>query len=129
MNRYGGVVHFVLFLTVASGCGGSSDPNDTGHPTTPGANAVVTAVKLTDTGCDPEDFSLPAGSLVFSVTNSGTTKVKEMEIQDAGGGRVRGDIEGVEPGQTKSFVVDLPAGTYSVKCPQDASHSGTLTVR
>jgi iron uptake system component EfeO len=128
MNRCSGVVVFVLFLTAAAGCGGSSDSNDAGQPT-PGANAVVTAVKLTDSGCDPENFSLPAGSLVFSVTNSGTTKVKEMEIQDTGGGRVLGDIEGVEPGQTKSFVVDLPAGTYSVKCPEDASHAGTLTVK
>jgi iron uptake system component EfeO len=131
MNRCSGVVVFVLFLTVAADCGGSSgssDSNDAGHPT-PGAGAVVTAVKLTDSGCDPENFSLPAGSLVFSVTNSGTTKVKEMEIQNAGGGRVLGDIEGVEPGQTKSFVVDLPAGTYIVKCPEDASHAGTLTVK
>ena len=86
------------------------------------------SVTLTDAGCQPTSFDLPAGDVVFKVTNGGTTKVKEMEVQD-GDGHFRGDVEGIQPGQTRSFVVTLKLGnTYRVRCPEDAPAGGTITV-
>jgi len=87
----------------------------------------VIAVTLSDAGCTPESFSLHPGTTIFSVTNSGSTDVEEMEIRDQQG-HVRGDVEDVQPGETRSFVVDLPVGSYIVRCPEDATTGGTVTV-
>ncbi|HEV3231946.1 MAG TPA: cupredoxin domain-containing protein [Candidatus Dormibacteraeota bacterium] len=85
------------------------------------------SVSLSDAGCRPQDFNLHPGTVIFAVSNAGSTKVEEMEISD-GQGHVKGDVEGVAPGQSKSFVVDLKAGSYRVRCPQDAPTGGTITV-
>jgi iron uptake system component EfeO len=117
------VLAFVL--VVAAACSNNDDEGKA-VPDDPAAPSV--AVTLTDTGCEPTSFDLPAGDVVFKVANGGTTKVKEMEVQDANG-HLRGDVEGVQPGQTRSFVVTLEPGmTYRVRCPEDAPTGGTITV-
>ncbi len=113
---------------LSAGCGSSgSGPAATSGPATPTSTAPVIAVTLSDQGCTPDSFSLHPGTTIFSVTNSGSTDVEEMEIRDQQG-HVRGDVEGVQPGQTRSFVVDLPVGSYLVRCPQEATSGGTITV-
>src|ERR1700736_361962 len=115
----------VLVTSCSSGSGGSaSTTRPTDQPTTP-----PVPVTLTDAGCVPTDFSLHPGTVTFRVTNPkpGTTKVTEMEVQDSNG-HVRGDVEGVTPGHTRSFIVALTAGTYRVRCPQSAPTGGTITV-
>jgi iron uptake system component EfeO len=110
-----------------AGCGGGTTPSGTTAAGTPTSAAPVVPVKLSDAGCTPSNFSLHPGTIIFSVTNTGSTTVEEMEVDDEQG-HVRGDVEGVQPGQTRSFVVDLAAGTYEVRCPQQATTFGTLTV-
>ncbi len=118
-----------LCVAGVAACGGSSAA---GTPTAPAtgtgaAEAQAIPVKLSDAGCTPSNFSLHPGTIIFTVTNTGSTKVEEMEVDDQQG-HVRGDVEGVQPGQTRSFVLDLAAGVYDVKCPQEATVFGTLTV-
>jgi hypothetical protein len=50
-----------------------------------------------------------------------------MEVQD-NNGHVRADVEGVTPGHTRSFIVQLKLGTYRVRCPETAPTGGTITV-
>lgn len=109
----------------SSGSGGSaSTTRPTDQPTAP-----PIPVTLTDSGCDPTNFSLHPGTVTFRVTNPkpGTSKVTEMEVQD-NNGHVRADVEGVTPGHTRSFIVALKIGTYRVRCPETAPTGGTITV-
>ena len=119
----------VCGVLVLASCGDDAgDPEDNATASvTADSTSPTYAVTLSDAGCNPDSFTLHPGVVVFKVTNSGSTSVKEMEIQD-GQGHVRGDVEGVEPGTTRSFVVDLKTGTYRVRCPQTATHGGTITV-
>jgi len=113
---------FVTALIAA--CGSSDKPaarpsDDPGPP--------VVAVELTDAGCVPENFNLHPGDVEFRVTNRGS-KNSEMEVQDTDG-HVRGDVEGVQPEHTRSFVMELKVGTYLVRCPEDATTGGKITVK
>jgi hypothetical protein len=85
-------------------------------------------VELTDAGCTPDNFTLSPGDIEFRVTNNASSKVKEMEVQSEAG-HVIGDVEGVTPGHTRSFVVNLKVGTYRVRCPEDAPTGGSITVK
>jgi iron uptake system component EfeO len=112
----------VMLSGVLGACGSSAakakPPDDPGAPMIP--------VTLTDTGCKPTDFTLGPGQVVFVVTNPGTTKVTEMEVQDPNG-HVRADVEGVTPGHTRSLRVTLEAGvTYRVRCPESAPTGGSI---
>jgi len=113
-------------LASLAACGDSTaSPAPTLDPNAPPPTTIP--VTLTDAGCSPQDFTLKPGTVVFAVTNPGSTKVKEMEIQDAAG-HVRGDVEGVGVGTTRSLIIELKPGTYRVRCPEDAATGGTITV-
>jgi hypothetical protein len=119
--RAGLVAAFATALAAA--CGSSDKPaarpsDDPGPP--------VVAVKLTDAGCVPENFNLPPGDVEFRVTHTGSEN-SEMEVQDPDG-HVRGDVY-LEPGRTRSFVMELKVGTYLVRCPEDAPTGGKITVK
>lgn len=121
--RTGSAVAFAVGILAA--CGSSS--KETTRPKD-GPAPPVHAVTLTDAGCNPENFTLHPGYHEFRVTNPGSKKVKEMEVQRADG-HVFGDVEGVKPGTTRSFVVNLKVGSYRVRCPEDAPTGGTITVK
>jgi iron uptake system component EfeO len=125
VDRGGATAGALLLAGALQSCGAASP--STSVRASSGPSAVTIAVQLTDQGCQPDTFNLHPGTIIFSVTNSGSDKVKEMEIQDQQG-HVRGDVEDVGPGETRSFVVDLKTGTYRVACPQTATHKGTLTI-
>jgi iron uptake system component EfeO len=118
-------VALVALVGAACSSGGGQSASTTRPTDQPVAPPIP--VTLTDAGCVPADFSLHPGTVTFRVTNPGSKKVTEMEVQDANG-HVRGDVEGVTPGHTRSFLVDLKIGTYRVRCPQDAPTGGTITV-
>lgn len=102
--------------------------NESGHTVPTDVSTPVVAVTLADTGCNPTDFTLGPGPVIFRVTNPGA-KVTEMEVQDAQG-HVINDVEGVTAGHTRSFVVNLISGTtYRVRCPETAKTGGQITVK
>jgi hypothetical protein len=119
------VAAVVCMAALISGCGSSDKPttrpkDDPGPP--------VHAVSLTEAGCSPQDFTLHPGAVEFRVTNRGSNKAGEMEVQTSAG-HVVGDVEGVAPGHTRSFVVRLKVGSYRVRCPEEAPTGGTITVK
>jgi hypothetical protein len=56
----------------------------------------------------------PPGRLTFSVTNDGTT---EHNFAVEGQGFEKKFDTNLQPGETRSLQVELPAGTYRVYCP------------
>ena len=121
----GAALSAMLAVGVMAGCGSSAKSSvrpkdDPGPP--------VINVKLTAKGCVPENFTAHPGDVEFRVTREGSDAVAEMEVQNPDG-HVVGDVEGVLPGKTRSFVVTLKVGTYRVRCPEEAPTGGTITVR
>ena len=94
-----------------------------------GASSRTVQVRLTPAGCDPATLTLPAGPTTFQVRNDGAAGVTELEVLDAAGKRVLGEVENLAPGLHGSFSLNLAAGGYQLKCPGGSSQaSGTLTV-
>jgi len=120
---YSGLI--VIAVALLAGCGSSSKSNTRPKDDPP---PPFRSVELTDAGCTPDNFTLASGDIEFSVTNNASTKVKEMEVQSEDDHMV-GDVEGVTPGHTRSFVVNLKVGTYRVRCPEDAPAGGSITVK
>ncbi|MFK3980982.1 iron uptake system protein EfeO [Micromonospora sp. NPDC050397] len=90
-----------------AGCGAKDDAG------TAAAGGPI-RVKATDTACEVAETEVGAGTVVFSVTNSGA-KVTEFYVY-AAGDRVMGEVENVVPGLSRELHVELPAGTYETAC-------------
>jgi len=58
--------------------------------------------------------SIPAGSTTFEVTNNGTM---EHNFEIEGGDIDEQFDENLQPGESNTLTVDLPAGNYDVYCP------------
>ena len=81
---------------------------------------------LSDGGCAPQPASVPAGPVSFNVTNQGSTKVTEGEIQKDN--RILGEKENITAGLSGDFSLRLDPGQYSVYCPGAAQDTAQLTV-
>ena len=90
------------------------------------AQGSKVTMTLSDAGCAPQPASVPAGPVVFTVTNSGTAKVTEGEIQKDN--RILGEKENVVAGLSSDFSLRLDPGTYTVYCPGAAQDTAPLTV-
>ena len=100
-----------LALPVAialTGCSGSDGASD-------GASGDTISVKASDTACEVSHAQAPAGTVQFTITNSGN-KVNEFYVY-AEGDRIVGEVENVAPGLTRTFHVDLSEpGAYQTAC-------------
>lgn len=106
-----------LVLTACSGAA-DADPADRG-----GDAITVTA---TDSACDVARTEAPAGTVEFTVTNTGSV-VNEFYVY-AEGDRVVGEVENIGPGLTRSFHVDLSEpGTYETACKPGMVGDGIRT--
>ncbi|HLW47346.1 MAG TPA: plastocyanin/azurin family copper-binding protein [bacterium] len=78
----------------------------------------------------PKDVTVQPGDISFTVTNRGAIE-HNLTVDTTGGGRVT-QIAIIEPGETRSIVVSLPPGTYTVYCSlpghREAGMVGTLKV-
>ena len=90
-----------------SACDGATDVS------TAGTGGPI-KVKASDSACEVPVSTLPAGTHVFTITNTGT-KVTEFYVY-AAGDRVMGEVENITPGLTRELRVELPAGTYQTAC-------------
>ena len=96
-------------LLAASACGGSG--NDSSAPK--GAHTVK--VTLSDAGCAPAKLTGKAGVYNFVVSNSGSSKVTELEVVNRKN-IILGERENVVPGISGAFSLTLQPGTYSLNC-------------
>jgi len=104
-----------------AGCSDSKSGNSSGS-----GSVKVTA---TDTECTVAQLSLPAGTHVFTVKNSGS-KITEFYVYGEGD-RVVGEIENIAPGVSRELHVELAAGSYQTACKPGMVGDGirsTLTV-
>lgn len=100
------VLPVALGLAACSGGAGSGGTADGKGPIT---------VEASDTACEVSRVEAPAGTVEFTVTNSGT-KVNEFYVY-AEGDRIMGEVENVGPGLSRSFHVELAEpGTYQTAC-------------
>jgi iron uptake system component EfeO len=90
------------------------------------AQGAKVSLPLSDGGCAPQPASIPAGPVSFTVTNSGTAKVTEGEIQKDS--RILGEKENITEGISGDFSLRLDPGTYTVYCPGAAQDTAQLTV-
>jgi iron uptake system component EfeO len=95
-----------LTTAACSGSGGSDGGSDEARDTV--------AVAATDTACDVDSDTLPAGTHQFRVTNNGS-KVTEFYVY-AEGDRIMGEVENIAPGVARELLVELPAGDYQTAC-------------
>jgi len=117
-------------LLLAFGCSttpASSTAPSAGGPTAsaaaasaPAASAPPTGssdvnIVLTNAGCAPDRASVPAGTIVFNVSNVGGDAVSEVELLQ--NETSLGERENLAPGLSGSFTLVLQPGSYILECP------------
>jgi iron uptake system component EfeO len=107
---------------LAAACGGGG--NSGGAPG--GEQQAEVKVALSDQGCAPAPASVAAGPVTFTVTNAGTAKVTEAELQS--NGKILGEKENITEGLNGNFALRLDPGTYTMYCPGAAQDTSTFTV-
>jgi uncharacterized cupredoxin-like copper-binding protein len=136
---------FVIAVAVAvpiAGCGGGDDNNDNTSADTGGATEASTGAAATgssktvdltavDYKFNPSDVSLNQGDVTFKLTNDGQ-QPHSLEIEDVNGQDQ--EIEGdVQPGDSNTLTVNLPAGKYEFYCPvpghKELGMEGEITVK
>jgi len=95
---------------------GDRDGASTGGP------AATIAVTATDTECTVAKAEAAAGTVSFSITNSGS-KINEFYVYGPGD-RVMSEVENIGPGVTRNLRVELPAGAYQTACKPGMSGKG-----
>jgi uncharacterized cupredoxin-like copper-binding protein len=151
------VVAVALAAAAVGGCGGDDDGDGDGTTTAAdtgtvdGAGAVT--VKMGDFFFDPKDATAEAGSVTVSAPNAGKVEHElvlfksdddpaslpvsgggvDEEALEKQGAELVGEIEGVQPGQTKDASFDLTAGKYVMFCNLPAHYEqgmyGSFTVK
>lgn len=107
-------------LGACSSSGGSAATGGTG------AGTKEVTIVVTDKGCEPASVEVPAGSVKLTAKNAGGD-IAELEVLQ--GAKVVGEAENIAPDFTKSFTVDVPAGTYELICYSDKAPKGSLTAK
>jgi iron uptake system component EfeO len=108
--------------SLLAGCGGSGGSG----AAAPSEPTTEVKIALSDAGCEPTPASVPAGPVKFSITNSGSAKVTEAELQRDG--KILGEKESLTPGLSGDFSLRLDGGGYSIYCPGGAKDTRTFTV-
>jgi len=83
-------------------------------------------VDTSATACTVSAATAPAGSVSFTVTNSGQ-QVSEFYLLAEDGRRVVGEAENIGPGLSRDLVVELSAGSYFTACKPGATGDGVGT--
>jgi iron uptake system component EfeO len=79
-----------------------------------GGGGAIT-VTAADDRCDVGSAEAPAGTISFSVHNTGS-KITEFYLYGTGD-RIMGEVENIGPGLTRNLIVEVPdGGTYTTAC-------------
>lgn len=89
------------------------------------ADAGAIAVSSSNKACTVAKTDLDAGSSTFNVTNDGDDVTEVYVYGD--GDAVKGEVENVGPGTSRTFSVDLTAGTYEMACKPGMKGDGIRT--
>jgi iron uptake system component EfeO len=106
----------VAVLLATAGCGGSDEP-------TAGNGKGPITVEATDTSCEVARSEAAAGTIEFTVKNTGS-KVNEFYVYGEGD-QIMGEVENITPGLTRSLHVEIGApGTYQTACKPGMKGNG-----
>ncbi len=113
-----------VLLLLLAGC--SADPASSDLDT---VVATDTTIVATEYAFEPQDITVPAGEVTFTIRNDGS---EEHEFEILQGDRVIDEAEGLIPGLERDLKVTLEPGDYLIVC-RLADHfergmRGTLTV-
>lgn len=114
----------LTLAVVATGCGSGSVDAPAGSGADAGATAV--RVSLGNDGCQADPATVAAGPTTFTIKNEGGSSVSEAEL--VSGSRILGEKEGLTPGLSGSFSLDLKPGSYQLYCPNAKTERSAFTV-
>jgi len=121
-HRLGLLASTVVLAVLATSCASDKDSDSPGS----GGGATAVRVTLTDEGCQAEPASVPAGPTTFTIKNEGGSAVSEAELMS--GSKILGEKEGLTPGLSGSFSLNLGAGDYEMYCPNARTERSPFTV-
>ncbi|WP_214403930.1 iron uptake system protein EfeO [Pseudonocardia lacus] len=102
-----------LAALALAGCTSTAPPATGGDGG--GAAAGPIAVSAGDTTCEVSAPGAPAGTITFSINNTGD-KVTEFYLYGVGD-RIMGEVENIGPGLTRQLIVEVPdGGDYTTAC-------------
>jgi iron uptake system component EfeO len=90
-----------------------------------GAATAAVGVDVTESACEPNELSVPAGRVTFSIRNS-TSRALEWEILD--GVMVVDERENITPGVVQNLTTKLAPGDYRITCGFASNPKGSLHV-
>ncbi len=106
---------FALLAVAALGVSACSSTDDAG------AIDVVSSEKA----CTVAETNLDAGTAKFNVSNEGDDVTEVYVYGD--GDEIKGEVENIGPGTSRTFSVDLVAGSYEVACKPGMKGDGIRT--
>ncbi|HZE02577.1 MAG TPA: iron uptake system protein EfeO [Pseudonocardiaceae bacterium] len=118
IGLHGGAVLLVSTAVLMAGCS---------EPVQPVPSVTEVKIALSDSGCAPQPASVPAGPVTFTIANSGSRFVTEVELLRDN--RILGEKENLTPGMSGSFSLRLDdGGAYRIHCAGGATNSWPFTV-
>lgn len=91
---------------------------------TPDADAVDVSILASDTACNVVPVRVPAGKLVFTVSNTGD-KVNGFALYEGANGQtLLAESRNIASGGTGGFNITLKAGEYSTVCKPGETGNG-----
>jgi iron uptake system component EfeO len=85
-------------------------------------DATPVAVTSGDSTCEVTPTQAPAGTVVFSVQNTGAQATEFYLLRDSD--EVVGEVENIGPGVARDLVVDVAAGDYITSCKPGMTGDG-----
>lgn len=88
-----------------------------------GSGGTRVTVSSTDDACTVTPTEVPAGDLVFEVTNEGSAAT-EFYLYAADGAEIVAEVENIGPGLTRDMSAEVTAGTYVTACKPGMTGDG-----
>jgi iron uptake system component EfeO len=89
------------------------------------APGATVAVNVTASACDPNELTVPAGRVTFSIHNQGS---RALEWEILNGVMVVDERENIAPGFTQRLTTRLEPGDYDITCGLLSNPKGKLHV-
>lgn len=87
------------------------------------ASSGTVTVASSDDACEVSSAKVPAGTVTFEVTNTGS-QATEFYLLAADDERIVGEVENIGPQLSRQLVVDAPAGDYLTLCKPGMTGAG-----
>jgi iron uptake system component EfeO len=112
MSRTSRVAVLLTASAALAACTSTAPPSGGGDAAGGGGPIAVTAA---DDSCQVAAAEAPAGTITFSVRNTGN-KITEFYLYGTGD-RIMGEVENIGPGLTRDLIVEVPdGGSYTTAC-------------